>query len=256
MKNKMGQFAPKTSKHFANDPLYKRVVFIATTSPNTQAVADRLGVSKSTVYRWLKYGVSNKASNNKDFVKHVNRVSGALMSHRNRLAQFQAQKEIRPISYYRTHGGVRTKYWIVEGATYEQMLEIILIECMSSKYNAFYFLLKFDEPFTGYWDGDNARFYKTDGLGNMFTDEGDKIPQRNNKAVRDANSFVTVTAEKPFINTKLIQLNRGDCHPDRFVTNLYKFFHMKHFSIVEMRFNEIKLHNGKPINIYDENYYN
>jgi hypothetical protein len=245
------RYAPKTSKHFASTKAYENLSYILHNTDSVKEAAQKIGVSRSTIYRWVKYGVSQKAQSDPVISKKINRTAGAYRSYRSRYFGEKPLKESRPFYYYRTHGGVRTKYWNVVGASYEQMLEIVMLECMRSIYSGFYFQLKFDTPFSGFWDGDNAQFYSQDGT-DLKAPDGSIIPLRNRQRLRDSTSFVTVNAKSPYMNTKLIPLNDGDCHPDRFENNLYKFFNMNSFTINEIRFNERRTYGGKQLNIFDE----
>jgi hypothetical protein len=246
------KYAPKTSKHFAGNPLYQRLVNIMHNVDNVSQASDKIGVSKSTLYRWLKYGIPSKSQNNQEYKQKITRVSAGYTAYRRRVPS-EEQKEIRPFFYNRRHGGVITKYWNVENASILQMHEIILRECRTNKYSGFYFLLKFDEPFNGYWDGVSTEVYKSDGSGKLVDKDNRPLSASERKNARNLGSWVDVSADKPFLNTNIVSLNPYDCNPDILIDNLYQFYNMKHYDIVEIRFNERKSYDER-VDIYSDDY--
>jgi len=238
-------YAPKTSKHFADTPQYKRLVNILHNTDTNREAAERIGVSPSTIRRWATYGISNRALKNQKIQSKITRVSAGFSAYR-KTVDTDDQKEYRAFSYRRDFGKAFTKYWNVENASYGQIQEIILRECRTNLYAGYYFLLKFDTKFEGFWDSHNAEFYALDGKGGMSDSTGRKLEPKERQYVRDNGSFVSVNLKQPFLNTSVFTLDEGQCSPDVLQDTLLKFYYMQHFTIIEVRFNSIT---------YEGNYY-
>ena len=228
----------KTSKHYGGNPLYQKLVYIAQNSDTRKKAAERLGISPSTLYRWIRFGVPEK-------VKFVDLKSTAARVYKNtratvkRRLQRDEYYEPKTIHFYRYFGGVRSKYYLVQNHTYEQMLEIIMRECEAFhdgkiNYAGFRFRLKLTAPFEGLYDGD----------GN-FTDDDElaKMTPRERRMARSMSSWIKITIENPYLSSRVFPFQAGDgmCRdPAEYEDNLYKFFHTKNMQIEEIIFSEIR----------------
>lgn len=239
-KNKTkGVLPPQSSKYFADTAQYKRLSNIVRNTETAQQAAQKIGISKTTLYRWLKYGIPNRALNDKQKQSKITRVSAGFDTYR-KSTPTEQQKEYRPFSYVRKHARSNTKHWNVENASYEQILYIMLKECETQRYNGAYFLIKFNVYFTGYFDGENGDYYDADGNGNLTAKNGKKLDSyEKRKKVRDTTSWVSqITAEQPFLNTKILDLTTGRCDSGKLNDYLDNFYNMRHFEIIEVRFND------------------
>lgn len=229
MAKKNNQNRPKpTSKHFSNDPLYQRVIYVTQYADTNTEAAKRLGISTSTLRRWKKYGIPDRSIDK--YSKHITRVSAGIKGSWEKQPEIQ-RKEFRPLYYYRTFGGVRTKYWIVEGAPYDALLEIILRECYKGIYSGYSLLLETVAPFEGIWDGE----------GGMYSvDDINSAPIKQRKSIRDSGSWIQTSDADPFISTRTFPLIPGHCHPSEFEDTLFRFYGMKNIRIHEIRVKEFR----------------
>lgn len=231
-------YAPKTSDVFNEGKQYSRLVnIIQNTDTNKQAAA-RIGVSTSTLRRWIQYGISNRALADKKLQSKINRVSAGFLTYR-KTTPTEQQKEYRPFSYIRKHARAFTKYWNVENASYEQVLDIMLRECETGIYGGLYFLIKFNVSFSGYFDGDTGDYYNADGSGKITDKNGAQLDSKSRSSVRASGSWIEqVDPAHPFLNTKLLDLRENRCNSGVLHDYLDKFYYMRHFDIIEVRFNE------------------
>lgn len=226
------RFPKKTSKHFADDPLYKRLIYVTQYVETNREAAERLGISDSTLRRWKKYGIPERSAINKQYTTKINRVSAAMIAHQNkRVESGKPYHELRTLYYYRTFGGVRTKYWIVKGATYEQMLEILLRECVRGVYSGYSLLLEMTVPFQGLFDGESTF---------VSSEEIKDVPMRERRKLRASSSWIETTLENPFVSTRNFPLVPGQCHPEDFEDTLYHFYGMPNVLINEIRIKEFR----------------
>lgn len=213
----------QTSKHFSHKADYQRLVFVLQNSKSNKEAAEKIGVSERTIRRWKTFGVPNKSEHKKDITKVARNI-------RRRLSNIppSLQPDPRPLFYYRTFGGVRTKYYIVAGLSYETILNIITDECKKGIYSAYAFLLKFEIPFTGVWTGAEA----------FDVYDIDAMTAKERRQLRDAGSWVSVTEREPYLSTRLMPVIKGRCDPDDFAEDLSHYFGLNYTKIYEVRFKE------------------
>jgi hypothetical protein len=214
-----------TSKHFSGVPAYKRLVYILQHSASNKEAAARIGVSDRTIRRWKALGIPDKSI--KQHAKRLREVSYQIQRKEQNIPP-SSRPEPRPVYYYREFGGIRTKYWIVEGLPYDAILEILMRECLKEIYSGYTLLLKVNVPFEGVWLGDDV----------ITRQDLEKTPLRDRRKIREAGSWVEVTMQKPYISTKIYPLIPGFCHPDDFADTVSHFYGSSYLSIYEIRLKE------------------
>lgn len=221
-------------REFARRPNYRRLIE-ALQYWGTKRVAERLGVHPSTIRRWRSYGIPERT--NREFRHKFRSLEKSVAGWLSKIPPSE-RPEKRPLYYYRKYqeGRGLAKIYIVEGLAYDQILEILLRECLNSRFHAFSFLLKFNRPLEGVWTGD--KFYTEKDLA--------KIPLKGRREIREAGSWLDITKERPFVSSSYFafyrtwpDLNRLEtfyCHPDDLVEQLNAVWGKPYMSIYEIRF--------------------
>lgn len=221
----MAASAPGVRRGNMLSPAYEHLKTILHLTGTNKEAAKRLGISERTLRRWKSHGIPAKSQ--LLYGTKISRVAGGLKSAETRKPP-NARKEYRPFYYYRDYGGVRTKHFVVDGASYDALLYILVRECYKEKYSGFSLLLKLDAPFSGIWDGEN-RYSERDLQ---------KMSSRERRETRSTGSWLDVSMSDPFISTRIFPLLPGRCHPDEFAETLNHYFGMKNASIYEIRIKE------------------
>jgi DNA-binding transcriptional regulator YdaS (Cro superfamily) len=221
---------PRAQRKIINTPLYQRMIYVDQYAKTNKEAAARLGISERSLRRWKRDGISNRASQSPKYTSKINRVAAGIVSSQQRLPTEQ-RRELRPVWYYHRqyYTDARSKIYKTAGATYEQLLEIVLRECYRGGYTGFSFELKFNAPFEGFMSMDNSI---------MSYAQYQALPKRQQKEVRDLMCFIQVNMDKPFFRSHKIALIPDDCHPDNFTTTLDNFFHMPNVDITNIKFDE------------------
>lgn len=213
-----------------NTDLYQRFLYVVQYSNTNREAAERLGVSTSTIRRWKRDGISNRASQNKEIVHKIRRSSGAIRGYIAHTPEdHRTHKEFRPVYYYRYEGGARSKIWRTKGASFEQLLEIVLRECARGGYTGFSYLTEFKHEWEGFITEENE-FIDLDDLS--------ELSKREQKLVRDNSSFISVNMDDPYIASHTQMLLPHDCHPDNFIQTLNNIFNKQFLEVVNIKFNE------------------
>lgn len=210
---------------FMQQAAYQKLKTVLHLSSTNKEAAKRLGISERTLRRWKSQGVPPKSQ--EKYGLKISRVAGGLKAAEQRKAPSQ-RKEPRAFYYYREHGGIRTKHFVVDGAPYDELLYILVSECFKEKYSGFSLLLKLDAPFSGIWDGENR--YSEKDL--------HKMSSKERRETRSTGSWLDITMSDPFISTRIFPLIPGRCHPDEFAEILNHYFGMKNAGIYEIRIKE------------------
>lgn len=230
----------KTSKHFGTDPLYQKLIYVIQHTQSNKKAAKRLSISPSTLSRWKAFGIPDRTIQKKKYSQKINRVSSGLKSSIEKLPTEQ-RAEPRALFYYRWFGGVRVKYWLVDGLPYDEMLYILLKECNKDYYSSFRIRFEINVDFQGFYDGED------------FTskDDFDNLDNKEKRAIRQNGSWLDVSAGH-IISTKLFALTPGFCHPDEFEESLYRYYGMEFVNILELIFTEQRRdENNQLIDFYN-----
>ena len=197
---KRGKSAIKrTSQAFAGSKAYQNLLYVLRHSATVKEAGTRLGVSDRTIRRWKAYGIPEKSEH-----KVRRKLSNIARGFRQRESNIPPalRPEPKPLHYYRTIHGIRTKFIIVSGLPYDAILDIILRECQNHVYASFTYLLRLKTPFTGDWEG----------------------------------SWIKTAISEPWVSSRNQAIIPGYCHPEEFEEQLSYYFGLPNTEIYELRF--------------------
>lgn len=225
-----------SAREFSASDAYNRLIYIIQNSSGMKEAANRLDRSPRTLRRWKSEGIPDRAlfKNDKKLEHKINRVFGGLKGAETRLERSTSlkphpKKEPRITYYIRTYaGGARVIHYPVENLPFEAMLEILMRDCLRQPRTVAYtFLLKFESPFSGMWDGET------------FTSERDLtlMPKSQAQVVRNTGSWINITMSDPFVSTRLIDF-KDTCSYDQIGDVLSKYFYLENTKIYEIRVKE------------------
>lgn len=231
---KPGQHKRRPSaREFSASDAYNRLIYIIQNTETMSDAARRLGRSTRTLRRWKSEGIPDRSLQKTDISKKLSRVSGGFKSQETRQEKHHQknQKELKVTFYERNYGGAIVRHYPVDKLPYEALLEILMMECKRQpKTVAYSFLLRFEAPFEGLWDGKET-FISADELSLM--------PKSEAKAARESMSWINVTMDDPFTSSKLLAFKNNEtgniCLRDDFGDILNRFFFMKYTKIYEIR---------------------
>lgn len=224
-----------SAREFGASDAYNRLIYIIQNSETMADAARRLGRSTRTLRRWKSEGIPDRSlfKDNNQLSNKISRVSGAFKAAATRQEKPQQKptqkppkkKELRYTFYERNYGGSIVRHYPVEFLPYEALLEILMMECLRQpKTVAYTFLLEFNAPFSGMWDGET-----------LTSDEQLSLMMKSEvKNIRNNGSWIDVSMSDPFTSTKLIDF-KNTCTYDQISDVLNKYFFSQHTKIYEIR---------------------
>jgi len=214
-----------SAREFSASDAYNRLIYIIQNSENMADAARRLGKSTRTLRRWKSEGIPDSTLAKPEVSQKIIRVSAGFKSAETRLEKQKKHKELKITFYERNYGGAIVRHYPVGNLPYEALLEILMIECLRQpKTVAYTFLLKFEAPFSGLWDGETL----------VSDDELRTMAKKDAQYARDHGSWINVAMNDPFTSTRLIDF-KNTCSYEQIGEVLNKYFFSSKTKIYEIR---------------------
>ena len=212
-------------KHPRTSADYQRLLDILRFSPTDKQVAEKLGVSPRTLSRWKKNGIPPKTHEKKhaDFVRVAANTRKRVFS--KPTEQRPEPRQIRTATQY-------SDIVFVRGQPLDAVFETVLRYAATRQpaFSAYRFILKFNQPFSGIWDGKGTL---------VSEDDLQRMPKAKAREARKIGSWLDTANQFGYVSTRLITLEQ---RPEDHYEDISRFFGQAYYEIDHIIFKKRRIH--------------